>query len=127
MTVTGDGTDEPDETVTVVLSGPVNATLSSTATGTGTITDDDGAPAVTLALSSSSIAENGGAATVTATLSHASSAATTVTVTADDGLLHGGFGRGDRDCGGEHRRNATDVATVTAVDNTKDEPIARRR
>ena len=81
VTVTGDGTDEPDETVTVVLSGSVNATLG-TATGTGTITDDDGAPSVTLALSSSSISENGGEATVTATLSHASSAATTITVAA---------------------------------------------
>ena len=45
-------------------------------------TDDDAAPAVTLALAPSSIAEAGGVSTVTATLSHPSSAATTVTVSA---------------------------------------------
>ena len=45
-------------------------------------TDDDAAPAVTLALTPPSIAEAGGVSTVTATLSHPSSAATTVTVSA---------------------------------------------
>ena len=85
MTVTGDATDEPDETVKVVLSGPVNATLGAAA-GTGTIRDDDAAPSVTLALSSSSISENGGVSTVTARLSHRSSQPTTVTVTASAGL-----------------------------------------
>ena len=42
VTVTGDETDEPDETVVVSLSGAANAAIS-TASGTGTITDDDGA------------------------------------------------------------------------------------
>ena len=42
MTIIGDAADEPDETVAVVLSAPVNATLTAAAaTGTGTITDDD--------------------------------------------------------------------------------------
>ena len=45
-------------------------------------TDDDAAPAVTLALAPPSIAEAGGVSTVTATLSHPSSAATTVAVSA---------------------------------------------
>ena len=45
-------------------------------------TDDDAAPAVTLALAPASIAEAGGVSTVTATLSHPSSAATTVAVSA---------------------------------------------
>ena len=44
VTVRGDTTDEPNETVVVALSSPTNATVSSTAgTGTGTITDDDDA------------------------------------------------------------------------------------
>ncbi len=42
VTVTGDATDEPDETVVVTLSTPTNATLA-TAVGTGTIVDDDDA------------------------------------------------------------------------------------
>ena len=42
MTIIGDAADEPDETVAVVLSAPVNATLTAAAaTGTGTITDGD--------------------------------------------------------------------------------------
>ena len=40
--VTGDATDEPDETVKLTLSGPVNATLDAAkTTGTGTILNDD--------------------------------------------------------------------------------------
>ena len=72
VTVTGDGTDEADETVVVTLSGPVNATLAVAAgqtadTGTGTITDDDAAP--TVSISSPSVAE--GAVGSTAALSFA--------------------------------------------------------
>ena len=101
VTVTGDGIDEPDETVTVEMSMPVNAQyLTSDAAATGTITDDDAAPTVELALSHSSISENGGAATVTATLSHPSSAATTVTVTGVTGFYAAGVGRDHRDRGG---------------------------
>ena len=46
VAVTGDTTDELNETVVVTLSDPTNATIA-TATGTGTITDDDG-PAVSI-------------------------------------------------------------------------------
>src|SRR5205814_2117173 len=63
--VNGDTVDETDETFAVNLSNPTNATLS-TATGTGTIIDDDGPPTVTLSLSGSPMAEAGGVATVTA-------------------------------------------------------------
>src|SRR5207249_2306332 len=65
--VNGDTVDEADETFAVNLSNPTNATLS-TATGTGTIVDDDGPPMVTLSLGGSPMAEAGGVATVTATL-----------------------------------------------------------
>jgi hypothetical protein len=40
VTINGDGTDEPNETLTVDLSNPVNAIIDR-GTGTGTITDDD--------------------------------------------------------------------------------------
>ena len=53
--VTGDTTDEPDETVRLTLSGPTNATLGSASTGVGTITDDDAAP--TVSIGSASVAE----------------------------------------------------------------------
>ena len=81
VTVTGDDTDEPNETLTVTLSNESGATLTD-ATGTGTIEDDDDAPTVTLVLTPDSITEAGGKSTVTATLDRPSSAATTVMVSA---------------------------------------------
>ena len=83
VAVIGDAIDEPNETVIVELSGPSNATIA-TATGTGTITNDDLEPRMGLHLSASTLEENGSpnVTTVTATLSHPSSAITTVTVRA---------------------------------------------
>ena len=52
VTVRGDDIDEPDETVVVRLSSPSNATLTGGATtldGTGTITDNDPTPTVSVA------------------------------------------------------------------------------
>src|SRR5439155_17400179 len=72
-----DSLDELNETFTVNLSNPANATLA-TATGTCTITDDDLPPTVTLGLSGSPMAEAGGVATVTATLSAVSGQTVTV-------------------------------------------------
>ena len=47
--VTADSLDEPNETFTVDLSGPSNATISPTAgQGTGTIADDDAAPVLSI-------------------------------------------------------------------------------
>ena len=83
VTVKGDTTDEPNETVVVRLSSASNAALSggkATLDGTGTITDDDGTPTATLNLSASSITEKGGTSTVTASLNRASSQAVTLTV-----------------------------------------------
>ena len=73
-----DTIDEPDETVTV--GGSTTAMLDVTE-ATVTITDNDAAPTVTLALSAESIRE-GATTQVTAMLSRPSSAETTVTVTA---------------------------------------------
>ena len=74
-----DTTDEPDETFTVTLSAPTNATLGSPSEATVTIEDNDAAPTVSLSLSAASISEDGSAA-VTASLSHPSSAVTEVQV-----------------------------------------------
>ena len=86
VSVTGDTTDEANETVAVTLSGAANAIIG-TAAGTGTITDDDGQPTVALALSPTSITESGAtnASTVTATLNRASAQDTTITVSATAG------------------------------------------
>src|SRR5439155_11733781 len=75
--VQGDTLNELNETFTVNLSNPVNATIT-TATGIGTIIDDDAPPSVTLSLSGSPMAETGGVATVTATLSAVSGQPVTV-------------------------------------------------
>ena len=122
VSVTGDATDEPNETVKVVLSGAVHARLG-TATGTGTIRDDDAAPSVKLVLSSSSVSENGGEATVSATLSHASSEATTVTVTASAGAHTAATDftqTGTTLTVAAGATVSTGAVTVAAVDDTED-------
>ena len=122
VTVTGDDADEPNETFTVTLSNAPGATITD-ATGTGTITDDDGPPAVTLALTPATIGENGGKSTVTATLDRASSAATTVTVAAapvtpavasDYTLV------GSQLTIPAHSLTSTGVVTITAANNDVD-------
>ena len=125
VSVTGDEVDEPDETFTVRLSSPSGATIGD-GTATGTITDDDDAPAVTLVLTPDSIEENGGLSTVTARLDRPSSEATTVTVTvtpvlpavADDYTLSANpeltVAAGETE--------STGAVTVTAVDNAVDAP-----
>ena len=45
--VTDDSTDEDDETFTVTISNPTNATLGTKTAATGTIVDDDTAPTIT--------------------------------------------------------------------------------
>ena len=60
-----DAVDEVDETFTVTLFAPENATLAAAdGTATGTITDDD-TPSFTLSVSAATIAEAGGTSTVT--------------------------------------------------------------
>ena len=117
VSVHGDSTVEPDETVVVALSDPVNAELGDTS-GTGTILDDD-APTVTLAVADSSIAEDGGTTAVTATLSHPSGAVTAVTVTAVDGAYTVGTDATITIAAGA-TSNAADAVTITAVDDDVD-------
>ena len=101
VAVTGDTTDELNETVVVSLSGATNATIS-TATGTGTITDDDGP---TVSIDSPSVAEGDSGSTnltFTATLSAASVQPVTVDY-ADAGTGTATSGTGLR---GDYRRDA---------------------
>ena len=114
--ITADEADEPDETFTVSISAPANATLGSLTRTTVTITDDDDAPTVSLSLSASSI-EEGGSATVRATLSHPSSAPTTVTVSAPGVTVTGSpltIPAGDKSSGAR--------VTLASADNSTDEP-----
>ena len=82
ISTTNDTVDEPNETFTVTLGTPINATPGTTTAAKGTITDNDATPAATLVLNPTSISEDGGSSTVTATLDRASSEATTLTVSA---------------------------------------------
>ena len=115
VSVTGDDTNEPDETVIVTLSNASNATIS-TATGTGTITNDDATLVVTLSLSPASISENGGVSTVSAKLSHPSSAATTITVRPLANAYTVGQDSTITIAAGD-TTNASDTVAITAVDN----------
>ena len=85
ITSNDNDTDSPDRTATVTATVANDQGAGSVTGATLTLTDDDAAPGVTLAVSPASISENGGVATVSATLSHPSSAATTITVSAAPG------------------------------------------
>ncbi len=71
---------EGDETVIVEITGVTNGTESGVQQVTATITDDDTAPTVTLAVLPLTMAEAAGQSTVTATLSAISGLDTTVTL-----------------------------------------------
>ena len=127
VSVTGDETDEPNETVVLELSDPVNATIS-TASATGTITDDDDAATVTLSLSPDSIAEGGRdeVSTVTATLDRVTGRETVVTVSAAAGT--NAAASDFRLSSNTELRiaagatSSTGTVTITAVDNATDQP-----
>jgi hypothetical protein len=86
VNVAQDSLDEPNETLTLNLTGVQGAT-PATVSAIGTIVDDDGEPALTLA--GTTVTEGTGAGTTiaifTATLSSASSLPITVTYTTADG------------------------------------------
>jgi hypothetical protein len=78
VTVNGDALDEVNETFTVALSNPGNATIAD-GSGTGTITDDD--PAPSLSIDDVSVTEgNAGTTTATFTVSLSATSGKTVTV-----------------------------------------------
>jgi large repetitive protein len=78
IAVNGDTSDEDDETFTVTLSGPTNATIAD-GSGVGTITDDDAAP--TLSIGDVAVAEgNAGTTTASFTISLSTASGKTVSV-----------------------------------------------
>jgi hypothetical protein len=81
VSVSGDTTSEPDETFTVTLFSPTNATLE-TAQATGTITTDDIAPATpSVSIAGASLAEgNSGTANAGFTVTLSAASASTVSV-----------------------------------------------
>ena len=85
VSVLGDALDEADETFTVTLANPTNATLGASI-GTGTITDNDAAPAISI---NSVAVTEGNAGTVnavfTVSLSAASGQAVPAAVATSDG------------------------------------------
>ena len=78
---------EGDETFTATISNPIGATLG-TATGTGTITDDETAP--TLSIDDVTVNESAGIAVFTVTLSNASGTAVTVAYATANGTATAG-------------------------------------
>src|SRR5205807_2323753 len=73
--VAGDTVDEPDETFSVVLSAPSNATLANSS-AIGTIVDDDGPPSASVA--DVTTLKESGTATFPVTLSAASGLPVTI-------------------------------------------------
>ena len=123
VAVRGDVVDEPEETVTVTLGVPVNATVSSAqgaGAATGKITDDDATPVATLTLAPSTIDESGAGnvSTVTAALSGASSEAVTLTVSATGAAHTLSTNKTLTVAAGETA--STGTVTVTATDNAVD-------
>ncbi len=90
ITVNGDIVDEPNETFSIQLSAPTNATLGD-ATGLATITDDD--PVPSLSIADASLTEgDAGTKTLSFVVSLSTASGRTVTVqwaTADDGAIGG--------------------------------------
>jgi hypothetical protein len=86
VTVNGDTTQEPDETVLLVLSGQTNSTLGNTQ-GTGTIINDDSpaAPTVQFSAATYSIQEALTTATITVTRTGDTSGTATVDYATSDG------------------------------------------
>ena len=90
VNVTGDTTDEDNETFFLNLSNPTNAALPDTQ-GQATITDDDAAPTISVANVTVTEGDSGTSTAVfTVTLSHASSKIITVNVQTADGSAKAG-------------------------------------
>ena len=81
---TNDSVYEADETFTVTLSNPVNATIG-TGAGTGTITNDDAPPAIQFSASNYNVGEGAGTVTITLTKTGSTALVSNVLVTTSDG------------------------------------------
>ena len=119
LTALDNRTDAPEKLVTVSAAATNAQGVLGPQAVTLTITDDDGAPTVTLNLSPASISENGGESAVTASLSHPSGADTTVTVSGSDDYRLGGNAVLTIPAGATESVGAV---TVTGVDDNLEAP-----
>jgi hypothetical protein len=91
LVIIQDNRDELNETFEVLLSSPVNATISATDnSSTVTITDDDQAPTISLAQSTYTQTENGGQVNLVVSLSGPSNLGTSVSYQTSDGTAVAG-------------------------------------
>jgi hypothetical protein len=115
--VCGDTLYEANETFTVTLGTPTNATLGGSTTATGTITDNDTAPTVSIATPSAITEGNSGSTnlTFTVTQSAVTGRDTTVSYT-----IAGGTATGGAACGtaGVDYVNTGGSITITAGNTT---------
>ena len=107
VTAVDDAIFEGGETVVVDIASVTNGTEATAQQATTTITDDDSAPSVTLAVDNATIVENGGVATFTATLSNTSTQAVTVNLTYSGTATLSGT-----DANAAAGTNASDAATI---------------
>ncbi len=106
--------DENDETFTLTLSSPNNATVSTTAgAATMTIVDDDNAPTISIGDNTSSD-ESGAVTNLIATLSAASEKTITVDYATSDGTAT---------AGDDYTAVSTTTLTFNAGDVSKNIPI----
>ena len=123
VSTTEDTTDEPDETFLVELTAPEGGAVIGVAEATGTITDDDETPTVTLALTPATINESGASnvSTVTASLNHPSYQAVTVAVSVPEGSPVTASANTTLTIAAGST-TSTGTVTLTAVDNNVDAP-----
>jgi hypothetical protein len=88
--IVADASDEPDRTVNLALSAPVNATLGSPDAAVLTILDDDDPPKVQFSETGPTVNESAGEATITATLTAPSAFTVTVEFSTSDGTADAG-------------------------------------
>ncbi len=126
ITAIDNGVDEPDKYVTVSATMGGSRGVTPPSSQTLTITDDEVTPRATLQLSSSSVSENGEATNVTAALSGPSSQDVTLEVSASplSPAVSGDFTITSNntltiEAGSTH---SADTVTITAIDNSVDEP-----
>jgi hypothetical protein len=115
---------EGDETFTVTLSGPVNATLGATATHTYTINNDDNAGTIQFSSGTYSVNENGGSVTITATRTGGSSGAVGVSYATSNGTATAGsdYTSTSGTLSWANGDTANKTFTVPITNDTLDEP-----
>ncbi len=88
--ITNDTLDEDDETISIALGGPTNASLGTQSSTTLTILDNDAAPTVQFSSANYSASEGAGSAAITIHLSAASGKTVTVNYAASNGTATAG-------------------------------------